>query len=65
MTEKFGNHGCSSVAGLHYRIDPLMRIDIEEVEVPIRQQRLLCCSRPLRLRAATWKVAGVWCVGRT
>lgn len=52
VTEKFLNHAGSAVAGLHCRFDPLMRIDIEEVEVPIRQQRLLCCSRLLGLYAA-------------
>lgn len=39
MTEKFFKHAGSSVAGLHYMIDPLMRIDIEEIEVLIREQR--------------------------
>lgn len=63
-TENFVNHADSSVAGLHYGIALLMRIDIEPVKVPVRQQRFLFCSHLLRLCAATWKVAvgrGVVC----
>ncbi|MFW9610241.1 MAG: hypothetical protein ACMV0H_08605, partial [Aquaspirillum sp.] len=37
--EKFFNNAGPSVADQHYMLDPLKRIDIDEIEAMIRQQR--------------------------
>ncbi|WP_022654818.1 AAA family ATPase, partial [Aquaspirillum serpens] len=44
--EKFFNNAGPSVADQHYMLDPLKRIDIDEVEAMIRQQRYFVLHAP-------------------
>lgn len=44
--KKYFNNAGPSVAGQHYMIDPLVRIDIDEIEVLIRQQRYFVLHAP-------------------
>lgn len=44
--EKFFNNAGPSVASQHYMIDPLVRIDIDEIEALIRQQRYFVLHAP-------------------
>ena len=44
---KFNTAG-PSVAGDHYMIDPLMRLDLPEIETLIEDGRYFCCMRHAR-----------------
>jgi hypothetical protein len=46
----------------HYCLDPLHRIDLEEIEVPIGQQRycVLHAPRQIAQRVVSWVGIEVW-----